>query len=204
MRPTPTTPKLSTQLERCERPPLANFYEVHHRNLHAFKVRKIYRRTQRGSTCWRHRSIASPSLCSSGYSCARSCLGRSSPRISVPRSSVPAVVRDFATTKSIDGLQHQDGLVADITRPFTGGSVGHCRSQRAEAGGCDKAPSRRKGLKGGVVSAKCLGMEVPVDCKSVRIRLMVSQGCYEINLLYSGRALGVLRCLLEIKTEIPV
>jgi hypothetical protein len=35
------------------------------------------------------------------------------------------------------------------------------------------------------VSEKCLGTEVPVDCKSVRIRLMVSQGCDEINLIHS-------------------
>jgi hypothetical protein len=45
----------------------------------------------------------------------------------------------------------------------------------------------KKGLKvkERVVSEKCLGTGVPVDCKSVRIRLMVSQGCDEINLLHS-------------------
>jgi hypothetical protein len=52
--------------------------------------------------------------------------------------------------------------------------------QRAEArrGGEERAQRGR-------VSEKCLGTEVPVDCKSVRIRLMASQGCDEINLLQS-------------------
>jgi hypothetical protein len=43
----------------------------------ASKVRKIPRRRQRARTWWSHRSIASLTLCTSGYSCARSWLRRS-------------------------------------------------------------------------------------------------------------------------------
>lgn len=61
----------------------------------------------------------------------------------------------------------------------------------------------KKGLKGGVVSEKCLGMEVPGDCKSVPIRLIVSQGCDEINLLHSEGPCVYKVPIREIKTEIP-
>jgi hypothetical protein len=54
------------------------------------------------------------------------------------------------------------------------------------------------------VSEKCLGTEVPVDCKSVRIGLMVSQGCDEINLLHSEGPWMYKVPIREIKTEIPV
>jgi len=43
----------------------------------------------------------------------------------------------------------------------------------------------KKGLKRGVVSEKCLRTDVPVDCTSVRIGLLVFLGCDEINLLHS-------------------
>ena len=42
----------------------------------------------------------------------------------------------------------------------------------------------KKELTGGV-SEKCLGTEVPVDFKSVRIRLMVPSGLDEISWLHS-------------------
>jgi hypothetical protein len=48
----------------------------------------------------------------------------------------------------------------------------------------------KKGLKGGVCE-KCLETEVPVDFKSVRIRLMVLPGLRGNQLAPIGRALGV-------------
>jgi len=43
------------------------------------------------------------------------------------------------------------------------------------------------------VSEKCLGTEVPVDCKSVRIRLMVSQSCDETKFAVLWKALGCIK-----------
>ncbi len=60
----------------------------------------------------------------------------------------------------------------------------------------------KKGLKGGV-SQKCLGTEVPVDCKSVRIRLMVLSGLQR-TLCFTRKGLGCIRVpIREIKMEIP-
>jgi hypothetical protein len=53
------------------------------------------------------------------------------------------------------------------------------------------------------VSEKCLGAEVPADCKSVRIGLMVSQACNENNLLYR-KGPGVYEAAHPgVKSEIP-
>jgi len=62
----------------------------------------------------------------------------------------------------------------------------------------------QKGLKGRLVSEKCLGTEVPVDCKSVRIRLMVLSGLQR-TICFTRKGLGCIRVpIREIKMEIPV
>jgi hypothetical protein len=53
------------------------------------------------------------------------------------------------------------------------------------------------------VSEKRLGTEVAVDCKSVRIKLMVSRGCDEINRLHSEGPWVYKVLMRETKTEIP-
>ena len=79
----------------------------------------------------------------------------------------------------------------------------HHNLSHASAQEEQQSSGAKKGLKGGVVSEKYLGMEVPGDCKSVPIRLIVSQGCDEINLLHSERPLVYKGATRKVKLKIP-
>ena len=65
--------------------------------------------------------------------------------------------------------------------------------------------SRVKGrLQGGRVSEKCLGTEVPVDCKSARISLMVLPGLRQKSIGFTRKGLGCIRVPLGGgKSKIP-
>ena len=49
--------------------------------------------------------------------------------------------------------------------------------------------SGKKGLKGRLVSEKCLGTEVPVDWKSMQIRLLVLSGLQR-TICFTRKGLG--------------
>lgn len=79
----------------------------------------------------------------------------------------------------------------------------HHNLSHASAQEEQQSSGAKKGLKGGVVSEKYLGMEVPGDCKSVPIRLIVSQDCDEMNLLHAERPLGYKGAARKVKLKIP-